>query len=139
LTVQPLVIYRLNDWISSEIELDGDFPQGSAASFNVGIGMFQLFLSDYAELNAGLFDQPFGDWYEVQSALWVNRFITAPLLYGAEAIIPPSELGAQLRGGLEWGALGQDFDYTTWAGNGPSFDSSLPQPVVGQALILRRT
>jgi hypothetical protein len=134
LVVQPLVIYRLNDWISFETELDGDFPQGSAASFNVGIGMFQLFFSDYAQLNAGLFDQPFGDWYEAQSPVWVNRFITAPLLYGAEAIIPPSELGAQLRGGLQWGALGQDFDYTTWAGNGPSFDSSLPQPAVGQAL-----
>ena len=96
--------------------------------------MFQLFLNDYVQINARIFDQPFGDWYEAQSLLWVNRFITAPLLYGAEAIIPPSELGAQLRGGFQWGALGQDFDYTTWAGNGPSFDSSLPQPVVGRAL-----
>jgi len=95
--------------------------------------MFQLFLSDYAQINAGIFDQPFGDWYEAQSPLWVNRFITAPLLYGADAIIPPSEIGAQLRGGVQWGSLGQDFDYTTWVGNGPSFDSSLPRPVVGQA------
>lgn len=34
---------------------------------------------------------------------------------------------------MQWGSLGQEFDYTTWVGNGPSFDSSLPQPVVGQA------
>jgi hypothetical protein len=134
LNVQPLVIYRLNDWISFEGEIEAAFPEGSGASFDLGIGMFQLFLSDYLQVNAGIFDQPFGDWYEAQSPLWVNRFITAPLLYGARAIIPPSEIGAQLRGGLQWGALGQDFDYTTWAGNGPSFDSSLPQPVVGQAL-----
>jgi hypothetical protein len=134
LTVQPLVIYRLNDWISFEGEIEADFPEGSGASFDLGIGMFQLFLSDYAEINAGIFDQPFGDWYEAQSPVWVNRFITAPLLYGAEAIIPPSQIGAQIRGGLQWGSLGQDFDYTTWAGNGPSFDSSLPQPVVGQNL-----
>ena len=134
LNVQPLVIYRLNNWISAEAEIEAAFPEGSGAEFDLGIGMFQLFLSDYLQVNAGIFDQPFGDWYEAQSPLWVNRFITAPLLYGAEAIIPPSELGAQLRGGLQWGALGQDFDYTAWAGNGPSFDSSLPQPVVGQAL-----
>jgi hypothetical protein len=133
LNVQPLVIYRLNDWISFEGEIEAAFPEGSGASFDLGIGMFQLFLSDYAQINAGIFDQPFGDWYEAQSPLWVNRFITAPLLYGADAIIPPSEIGAQLRGGLQWGALGQDFDYTTWVGNGPSFDSSVPQPVVGQA------
>ena len=133
LTVQPLVIYRLNDWMSFEAEIDASFPQGSGASFDLGIGMFQLFLSDYAQINAGIFDQPFGDWYEAQSPVWVNRFITVPLLYGAQAIIPPSEIGAQLRGGVQWGSLGQDFDYTTWVGNGPSVDSSLPQPVVGQA------
>jgi hypothetical protein len=80
--------------------------------------MFQLFLNDYLQMNAGIFDQPFGDWYEAQSALWVNRFITAPLLYGAEAIIPSTELGLQLRGGLQWGALGQDVDYPSMQSDG---------------------
>jgi hypothetical protein len=56
LTVQPLVIYRLNDWISFETEIDASFPQGSGASFDLGIGEFQLFLSDYAQINAGIFD-----------------------------------------------------------------------------------
>jgi TolA-binding protein len=133
LTFEPLVIYRLNDWISFVGELEAALPQGSSAEFGLPIAMFQLFLNDYLQVNAGLFDQPFGDWYEAQSALWVNRFITAPLPYGAEAIIPPSELGFQLRGGLQWGALGQDLDYTTWVGNGPSF-STQPEPVPGQTL-----
>ena len=134
LTFEPLVIYRLNDWMSFEGEIEAALPEGSDASFGLPVAMFQLFLNDYVQINAGIFDQPFGDWYEAQSALWVNRFITAPLLYGAEAIVPPTELGLQLRGGLQWGALGQDVDYTTWVGNGPGFDSSLPQPVVGQTL-----
>jgi hypothetical protein len=134
LTFEPLLIYRLNDWMSFEGELEAALPEGSEASFGLPVAMFQLFLNDYLQVNAGIFDQPFGDWYEAQSALWVNRFITAPLLYGAEAIIPSTELGLQLRGGLQWGALGQDVDYTSWVGNGPGFDSSLPQPVVGQTL-----
>jgi len=134
LTFEPLVIYRLNDWISFEGELEAGLPQGSSADYQLPVAMFQLFLNDYLQVNAGIFDQPFGDWYEAQSALWVNRFVTAPLLYGAEAIIPPTELGLQLRGGLQWGALGQDVDYTTWVANGPGFDSALPQPVVGQTL-----
>jgi hypothetical protein len=133
LTFEPLVIYRLNDWISFVGELEAALPQGSSAEFGLPIAMFQLFLNDYLQVNAGIFDQPFGDWYEAQSPVWVNRFVTAPLLYGAEAIIPPSELGFQLRGGLQWGALGQDVDYTTWVGNGPSFTTQ-PQPVVGQTL-----
>jgi hypothetical protein len=131
LTFEPLVIYRLNDWMSFEGELEAALPQGSDASFGLPVAMF---LNDYLQVNAGIFYQPFGDWYEAQSALWVNRFITAPLLYGAEATVPPTELGLQLRGGLQWGALGQDIDYTTWVANGPGFDSSLPQPVVGQTL-----
>ncbi len=133
LTFEPLVIYRLNDWISFEGELEAALPQGSSAEFGLPVAMWQLFLNDYLQVNAGIFDQPFGDWYEAQSAVWVNRFITAPLLYGAEAIIPPTELGLQLRGGLQWGALGQDVDYTTWVANGPGF-SDLPQPTVGQTL-----
>jgi hypothetical protein len=133
LTFEPLVIYRLNDWISFEGELEAGLPQGTSAEFELPVAMWQLFLNDYLQVNAGIFDQPFGDWYEAQSALWVNRFVTAPLLYGAEAIVPPTELGLQLRGGLQWGALGQDLDYTSWVANGPGF-SNLPQPVVGQTL-----
>jgi hypothetical protein len=134
LTFEPLVIYRLNDWISFVGEIEAGLPQGSSAEFQLPVAMWQLFLNDYLQVNAGIFDQPFGDWYEAQSALWVNRFVTAPLLYGAEAIIPPTELGLQLRGGLQWGALGQDLDYTTWVANGPGFDPDVPEPVVGQTL-----
>src|SRR5215831_17601761 len=134
LVFEPLVIYRLNDWISFEGEIEAGLPQGSSAEFQLPVAMWQLFLNDYLQVNAGIFDQPFGDWYEAQSALWVNRFVTAPLLYGSEAIIPPTELGLQLRGGLQWGALGQDLDYTTWVANGPGFDPNVPEPVVGQTL-----
>jgi hypothetical protein len=106
LTFEPLVIYRLNDWISFEGEIEAGLPQGSSAEFELPVAMWQLFLNDYLQLNAGIFDQPFGDWYEAQSAVWVNRFITAPLLYGAEGIIPSTELGLQLRGGLQLGCPG---------------------------------
>ncbi|MHB8381755.1 MAG: hypothetical protein ACYDC3_05380 [Candidatus Binataceae bacterium] len=126
---EPLILYRPTDWILFE----GSF---SAAFGSTGTGMdlsladFQIFLNKYMTVVAGLFDQPFGDWYESQSPMWVNRFITAPLPFGNEAIVPPSEIGLQLRGGMQWGKLGQDFDYTVWGGNGPSFSS----PVLGAAL-----
>ena len=74
---------------------------------------------------AGLYDQPFGDWYEAQSPMWVNRFVTAPLPFGVEPVVPPGELGLQLRGGMQFGELGQDVDYTIWGGNGPNFTSDV--------------
>ena len=48
--------------------------------------------------------------------------------------MPPSDIGMQLRGAYQWGQVGQDADYTVWVANGPSYDSSLPQPVIGQTI-----
>ena len=134
LEFEPLFLYRLNDWILFEGTIQASLPPGSGASFTLPVATAQIFLNDYLEVNAGIFDEPFGDWYEDQSPLWVNRFITAPLLYGAEPIVPPTDIGVQLRGSVQWGALGQDVDYTTWIANGPSYDPALPKPVVGQTL-----
>jgi hypothetical protein len=134
LEFEPLFLYRLNDWILFEGTVKASLPPGSGASFSLPVATAQIFLNDYLEVNAGIFDQPFGDWYEDQSAFWVNRFITAPLLYGAEPIVPPTDIGVQLRGSTQWGSLGQDVDYTAWVANGPSYDSAIPTPVIGQTL-----
>ncbi len=134
LQFQPLVLYRLNDWLLFEGSIQASLPVGSAANFQLPVATAQIFLNDYMVVNAGIFDQPFGDFYEDQSPLWVNRFVTAPLPYGVEALVPPTDIGVQLRGGLQWGVLGQDLDYTAWVSNGPGFDSALPQPVVGEVV-----
>jgi len=134
LQFQPIFLYRLNDWLLFQGSIAASLPVGSNASFSLPVATAQIFLNDYLEINAGIFDQPFGDWYEDQSPLWVNRLITAPLPYGVQAIVPPTDLGLQLRGSMQWGELGQDVDYTAWIANGPSFDSTLPTPVVGQTL-----
>lgn len=134
LVFEPLFLYRLNDWMLFEAEFEAALPLGSSAEFGLPVANAQIFLNEYMELVAGVFDQPFGDFYEAQSALWVNRMVTAPLPYGAEALIPPSDLGLQLRGSTQWGALGQDIDYTLWVGNGPTYDTSVATPVVGQTL-----
>ena len=134
LEFQPIILYRLNDWLLFEGSIQASLPLGSSANFQLPVATAQIFLNDYMVVNAGIFDQPFGDFYEDQSPLWVNRFVTAPLPYGVEALVPPTDVGVQLRGGLNWGALGQDFDYTAWISNGPGFDSSLPEPVVGEVV-----
>ena len=134
LLFEPIFLYRLNDWILFEGTIEASLPNGSAADFELPVATAQFFLNDYAEITAGIFDQPFGDFYEDQSPVWVNRFVSAPLMYGAETIIPPTDIGVQIRGGFQWGELGQDVDYTSWIANGPSFDSNIPEPVVGQVL-----
>lgn len=64
-----LFLYRLNDWILVEGTIQASLPPGSGASFALPVATAQIFLNDYLEVNAGIFDQPFGDWYEDQSPL----------------------------------------------------------------------
>jgi len=123
---EPMILYRPADWILFEGVLSTAFGS-SGTGVDLSLADFQIFLNKYMTVVAGLFDQPFGDWYENQSPMWVNRFVTAPLPFGVEPVVPPAELGVQLRGGMQFGALGQDLDYTAWVGNGPSFTS----PVLG--------
>jgi hypothetical protein len=134
LTFEPLFLYRMNDWLLFEGIVTANLPAGSSADFQVPVADAHIFLNDYVEVLAGIFDQPFGDFLEAQSPVWVNRFVTAPLPFGSETLIPPTDLGVQLRGGVQWGSLGQDFDYTTWISNGPGFDSALPAPAVGEVV-----
>ncbi len=121
---EPMVLYRLNDWIEFQGVMSAVFSQ-TGTGVDLSTAQFFLFPFDKLTLAAGLFDQPFGDWYEDQSPMWVNRFITAPLPFGVEAVVPPAEMGLQARGGMQWGDVGQDFDYTVWGGQGPSYSQNI--------------
>ncbi len=126
---EPMVLYRPTDWILFEGVLSAGFGSTGTGT-DLSTAEFQIFASDYTTIVAGLFDQPFGDWYENQSPMWVNRFVTAPLPFGVEPVVPPGELGVQLRGGMQFAGLGQDVDYTIWGGNGVNYSS----PVLGAAV-----
>jgi hypothetical protein len=121
---EPMVLYRPTDWILFEGVLSAGFGSTGTGT-DLSTADFQIFVNDYLTVVAGLYDQPFGDWYENQSPMWVNRFISAPLPFGVEPVVPPGEIGVQLRGGMQFGKLGQDFDYTVWGGNGPNYSSSV--------------
>jgi hypothetical protein len=135
LDLEPIILWQISDKMLFEGTIEANLPSGSSADFQLPVAVLQYFLNDYAELMLGIFDQPFGDWYEDQSPFWVNRFVTAPLPYGANAIIPPTDVGVQLRGGFQWGEMGQVADYTVWAANGPGFsqatctDNTPPSPL----------
>jgi hypothetical protein len=124
LLLEPIIFWRLNDKLLFEGTIEAGLPSGGDAEFQLPVDNFQYFLNDYMTIVMGTFDQPFGDFYEDQSAVWVNRFVTSPLPYGSQAIVPDGELGVQVRGGYQWGQMGQIVDYTLWTGNGPTYSSA---------------
>jgi len=138
--VNPLI--RLNSWINFYASIGARVQPGGVSSIGPSLGNLEIFPFGWevpVELVAGIFDRPFGDWFEDQSPNWVNPFITAPLLYGAEAIQAGSSMGIQARGGIQWGGLGQDVDYTLWLDSGSTFESApgvgtIPVPVIGEII-----
>jgi hypothetical protein len=106
LDFEPIMLYRPTDWLAFEGTFEAAYDPGSGASFDAPVATAQIFLNDYMEAVLGIFDQPFGDFYETQGPFWVNRFITAPLPYGSAALVPPTDIGMQLRGAYQWGQLG---------------------------------
>ena len=145
-TNDPVLEFQVNpmlkvaDWLQFYSAFGAVAGPGGISDMGPTLANMQIFPFGHEfplELVAGLFDMPFGDFYENQGPPWVNPFVTAPLLYGAEAIEPPASLGLQARSGIQWGALGQDVDATVWVDSGPSFESTagvIGTPVIGEIL-----
>jgi hypothetical protein len=124
LDLEPIILWQISDRMLFEGTIEANLPSGSSADYQLPVATLQYFLNDYMTLQMGMFDQPFGNWFEDQGPFWVNRFTTSPLPYGVNGIVPSSEVGVQLRGGFQWGATGQIADYTIMTGNGPGFANS---------------
>lgn len=50
LEFEPIILYRLNDWILFEGTIEADLPVGSNAQFQLPVATAQIFLNDYMEL-----------------------------------------------------------------------------------------
>jgi hypothetical protein len=126
----PIMLYQLTPWILFEGTISGHLGMTSTF-YTLPVDDFQIFLNPYLEVVAGIFDMPFGEFYEDYSAVWVNRFVSTPLPYGVNALVPPTEIGIQIRGAVQWGEPGQNVDYTAWMGNGATFANCSPSAAAG--------
>jgi hypothetical protein len=132
---EPLFLFRLNDWIAFEGEVEAKLPSDAESEFNLETAMAHLFLCDNLELQAGKWFLPFGDYIEDVHPFWVNRFVSNPLPFreGDDGgLVPFTDVGLQARGGYQWGKTGQDVDYVAFISNGPNYDPDVSPPMVGQ-------
>jgi hypothetical protein len=132
---EPMFLYRPNDWMLFEGVLSATFGNAGTGT-DLSSAIFYLFPNDFVSIVGRLFDLPFGDWYEDQSPMWVNKFVSAPLPFGVEPVVPPAELGLELRNGMQWGAAGQDLDYTVYVGQGPGYSANVPGASVSSPIAI---
>ena len=109
---EPMILYRPNDWMLFQGVFSAGFGANGTGT-DLSTADFQIFLNKYMTVVAGLFDNPFGDWYEDQSPMATG---SSPRHCRTESRpwFREASLEIQLRGGMQVGALGQDFDYTIW-------------------------
>jgi len=76
------------------------------------------FINPYVTLTGGMFLSPFGLYPERMHAPWMNRLPDAPAGMGSEQVLPETELGMQLRGGIPIGKT--KAVYALYFSNGPT-------------------
>jgi len=117
----PIFLYRAGDNILFEAGFDTTLQNndggGYSTTFNLSFAQMDYVINDYVTLAAGELLIPLGT-YEQRSAGWLNKIPDDPL--AVDALIPGSEIGAELQGAIPVGNDGKFFNYAVYGANGPS-------------------
>lgn len=124
--LNPLFMWRYGTNILYEMELEIALDSGET-HIGMEYGNLNYLLSDYLTIRGGKFLLPLGFWKEKMHPEWINKLPTPPLPYANEdrTVIPPSDLGLDLRGAVSVGTCGGRLDvpmvlvYDFWVANGP--------------------
>jgi hypothetical protein len=123
----PVFLFRLNDWILFQSELEVKLPSEGETETNLEFANADIFLNKYTSVVAGKFLLPFGDFIERLHPPWIDKLVShpLPLREGDDGgLLPFSDIGVQfLRGAVPLSGPGTSFEYTAWMGNGPSYES----------------
>lgn len=124
--VDPILLYRLSDRAFFSAEVEFELAEQGETEVNLEYAQFNYLLNRYTTLVAGKYLLPFGEFIERIHPVWINKLATQPLPLREEGgLLPFSEIGAQVRGGISLAAeAGVDLDYTLFVANGPRFTSA---------------
>ncbi len=112
----PLFLWKLSDrlFFEGEIELE---LEGNYTTLNLEVAQASYLLNDYMSVGVGRFLNPMNFFVERQHMGWVNRLPDKPLAV-YDGLLPESELGVQIRGGIPLGST--RFEYSVFNVNAPS-------------------
>lgn len=115
----PILLWKLNDRLFVEGEAEFELEDDET---HVELEYIQMsyVLNDYMILGAGKFLNPANPFADRLHPAWINKLPDAPLAFGAKRIMPFTQLGVQLHGGVPVGS--QKFNYTVYVSNGPTLE-----------------
>lgn len=121
-SLNPVLLFRAGDRLLFEssvaFELTNDDTGDSSTETTVEFAQLDYALTDCMILQAGKTILPLGTYVEDDYFAWINKLPSAPLPRSDEhALLPESDLGVQLRGGIPH--RGSYWSYAAFAVNGP--------------------
>ncbi len=107
-SVDPIFLYRVGNKLLFECELElevsSDENGETATETTIEYAQLDYLLCDEAMLVAGKIVLPMGSFIETSDPAWINKLPTFPLPRADEtAILPESDIGIELRGGINAG------------------------------------
>src|SRR5680860_1614525 len=124
-TIAPILMFKQSDRLFFEAEFEGAFEDGGF-EWDVEYADMSYVLNKYVTIRAGKFLLPFGSFVEKLHPAWINRLATKPLGFGHDGIAPSSDVGVELRGAFQMGAL--KFNYQAYMINGPQLKDGSEEP-----------
>ena len=121
----PVLLWRHGDRFLFESEIEIEYMTNQL-SLNLGYANASYIVSKGLVVRMGKFLIPFGTFGEKLHPSWVNKFSTMPLGVGHDGITPMSDIGVEIRGGLQLGK--SKMNYSLYAVNGPAIKDGTEEP-----------
>ncbi len=118
----PIFLWELNDQLLFEGEVEFEIEDSDTVT---KLEYAQILYSpfDFLTVGAGKFLSPLNQFVERYEPRWINRLADAPLAF-YDSILPESEVGVQLRGGVPVGPARAR--YALYLSNGPKLSDANP-------------
>ena len=100
-----------------ESELEIEIEEDGSTDIALEYLTIDYFLNDYVTVVAGKFLSPIGQFRQHIHPSWINKLASAPPGFGHDGAAPLSDVGFQLRGGIDF--ENSSANYALYVSNGP--------------------
>jgi hypothetical protein len=117
----PIFHFQYADKVLWESELETEIGEDGETEMGLEYSTIDFFLNDNITLVAGKFISPLGNFRQNIHPSWINKLPSAPPGYGHGGAAPRSDVGVQLRGGVNFGNR-RKVTYAGYVGVGPRIE-----------------
>lgn len=115
----PIFLWKVSDNVFMEAEIEFELEDDETHT-HLEYAQLSYILNDYAILGLGKFLSPSNPFAERLHPAWINKLPDAPLALGERRLMPFTQMGMQIHGGVPVGS--QKLTYALYLSNGTSLD-----------------